>query len=132
MAIFRQVSKHGYVRLWRRLPCGREISESRFVVEQVIGKKLDRKHIVHHIDGNSENNKNDNLIVLENRREHAIVHAKMRIVEAGGNPSTQAFCSRCGKIKSKEMFTTDSHRWNRKSLFCRPCENERLKKYRSM
>lgn len=44
--------------------------EHRFVMEKVIGRKLSRKEMVHHIDGNKTNNDPENLILVGDLREH--------------------------------------------------------------
>jgi hypothetical protein len=47
----------------------------RVIAEQVLGRKLRRKEIVHHKDRNKLNYDPSNLEVLKNRREHAKEHA---------------------------------------------------------
>lgn len=45
---------------------GRQIREHRYIMQQYIGRKLEKWEHVHHIDGNSMNNKITNLIILSN------------------------------------------------------------------
>ncbi len=45
----------------------------RYLMEQKLGRHLNRNECVHHIDGNPRNNSLDNLIVLT-RSEHARLH----------------------------------------------------------
>jgi hypothetical protein len=49
---------HGYI--WRQLP-GRRVYEHRYVMEQHLGRKLERWETVHHKDGDKANNELDNL-----------------------------------------------------------------------
>ena len=47
----------------------------RLVAENKIGRKLRPGEIVHHIDGDKQNNSPENLMVLENQRVHAALHS---------------------------------------------------------
>lgn len=50
----------------------------RTVAEQKIGRPLKPGEVVHHIDGNKENNDPENLIVISSQAEHARLHAAER------------------------------------------------------
>lgn len=68
------IDKDGY-RLIRSNghPAAREtgyVLEHRLVMEQKIGRYLDKKEVVHHIDGNKLNNHPDNLELFEENRIH--------------------------------------------------------------
>lgn len=41
-----------------------------------MGKKLDSKHPVHHVDGDVKNNSNNNLVVCEDAGYHYLLHRK--------------------------------------------------------
>ena len=56
----------------------------RTIAEQKIGRPLRPGEIVHHIDGNKRNNSPENLEVLENQREHFLIH-KQRWESKGGD-----------------------------------------------
>lgn len=56
----------------------------RTIAEQKIGRPLRQGEIVHHIDGNKRNNSPENLEVLENQREHFLIH-KQRWESKGGD-----------------------------------------------
>lgn len=47
------------------------------VVEEKLGRKLTQTEVVHHIDGNKQNNHIDNLYVFENRKQHANSHVSL-------------------------------------------------------
>ena len=51
-------NRHGYVR------------EHRLVVEKVLGRYLTPREVVHHIDGNKQNNRPDNLQVYGSNGKH--------------------------------------------------------------
>jgi len=44
--------------------------------ERLLGRKLKKGEVVHHIDGNRRNNSLDNLMVFPNQAEHARFHVK--------------------------------------------------------
>ena len=50
----------------------------RVIAEQMLGRKLKKGEIVHHIDGNKMNNDSKNLMVLKSQAEHARLHIKNR------------------------------------------------------
>ena len=57
--------------------------EHRVVAERMLGRKLKKGEIVHHIDGNKRNNVEDNLIVLPSQSEHAKLHMREKKLWGG-------------------------------------------------
>ena len=53
---------------------GKTVSYPKYLVEQTLGRDLDKNETVHHIDGNPANNSLDNLQVIS-RKEHCRSHA---------------------------------------------------------
>ncbi len=54
------------------------VAEHRLVIEEQSGELLDRKLVVHHIDGSRDNNNLENLQVL-NRKEHSRLHRLQKL-----------------------------------------------------
>lgn len=48
----------------------RQVSEHRLVMEAKIGRYLDRKEVVHHVDGDPMNNHPDNLVLFGDNGDH--------------------------------------------------------------
>lgn len=71
----------GYVHTVRRKD-GSYVSKHRYVIEQLLGRKLKTSEIVHHIDMNKENNNENNLHLFSNGNEHGLCHGSLnKIVE---------------------------------------------------
>lgn len=51
----------------------------RVVAEKILGRKLRKGEVVHHVDGNYRNNHPDNLMVFKSQKEHAAWHAKLNL-----------------------------------------------------
>ena len=49
---------------------GRYVAEHRLVMENKLGRYLDRSEVVHHIDGNATNNSESNLMLFGSNAEH--------------------------------------------------------------
>lgn len=63
---FPMTKNGGYVRLHR------------LVMAKSLGRCLKTEEIVHHVDGNLENNKKENLKLFKNNGEHTSSHYKLR------------------------------------------------------
>lgn len=63
------------------------VRETILIIEAIIGKYLPITAIIHHIDENSLNNQNTNLIVCESNAYHKLLHKRMRAFIACGYAS---------------------------------------------
>jgi len=54
------------------------VREQRLVMEAKLGRYLTPEEVVHHIDGDKENNDPDNLMLFANNGEHTRFHAEQR------------------------------------------------------
>ena len=65
---------NGYIReynpLHPRADCRGLVAQHRLVMERHLGRFLSRKEVVHHIDGNKQNNHIDNLELFASQAEH--------------------------------------------------------------
>lgn len=94
----------------------------RLRAELAIGKPLPPGVQVHHPD-EDPGNPQARLVICQDAAYHALLHVRMRIVRAGGNPNTDRICSACHRVKPMAMFSpirssaTDFYR------ICRECQS---------
>lgn len=72
------------------------IGEHILIAEKALGKYLPNGAEVHHIDENKLNNRNNNLVICQDRAYHMLLHQRMRALKACGNPNWR-HCRRCKK-----------------------------------
>lgn len=92
------------------------------IAEKALGKPLPRGAEVHHADGDTHNNQNSNLVICQGRAYHMLLHARMRIRAAGGNPDAQRICYCCKKLVLREDIN--------KANACRWCHRENVRLYK--
>lgn len=74
------------------------------LVEKMLGRRLPSNAVVHHINRNRKDNRNSNLVVCQDQAYHMIIHQRMRVLGAAGNPNTDKICSRCRVVKPRSDF----------------------------
>jgi hypothetical protein len=76
------------------------VYEHRLVAEKKLGRKLRKNEMIHHVDGNKKNNKEENIEVVKDNLEHFFFHrktnGKARRIPGEGNPWIKCACG-CGK-----------------------------------
>lgn len=60
------------------------VLEHRLVVAHAIGRPLNNKEVVHHIDGDKKNNTLSNLIIFKNNSDHIKHHAELKRINQNG------------------------------------------------
>lgn len=97
----------------------------RVVVEQILGRPLAGEECVHHLNEIKSDNRPENLVVCPTQAYHLLLHARQRIVNAGGHPDKHRICAICRALLPKTDFTTNKQTWDGRFGNCRKCENTR-------
>ena len=69
------IDVEGY-QICTRLGENRNKKIHRIIMEKIIGRKLLKNEVVHHVDGNRSNNNTSNLILMT-KSEHSSLHSKL-------------------------------------------------------
>lgn len=90
------------------------------IAEAALGHTLPDGVEIHHVDGNGRNNAHSNLVICQNKAYHKLLHRRMRIKAAGGNPNSERICQLCRKVKPLAEMVGDG-----RYPQCRQCARER-------
>lgn len=74
----------------------------RLRAEHALGRPLKGTETVHHADGTVD--RDAPLVICPDQAYHMLLHRRMRIVQAGGNPDTESYCSGCKVCKPLGQF----------------------------
>lgn len=100
------------------------VCEHVLVVERALGRLLPSSVAIHHVNEIKSDNRNCNLVVLQNQGEHIELHARLRVLRAGGDPWTQRMCCVCHQPKAFGEFYAPKDR--RISSRCKQCSRDRF------
>lgn len=73
--------------------------------EKALGHKLPPGAEVHHVDGNKA--ADAQLVICPSKAYHRLLHVRMRVQDAGGNPNTQRICGTCQSLRLIEEMAMD-------------------------
>lgn len=97
---------------------GRPQTVHRIRAERALGKPLPSGAQVHHVDGTRRDD--SVLVICQDHRYHKLLHQRMRVIAAGGNPNTDKLCPRCG-IQPQHLFGPNQKHGDGLSSYCRSC-----------
>ncbi len=102
------------------------------IAERALGRSMPVGAEVHHADGNSHNNSNGNLVICQDRAYHQLLHVRMRVKAAGGNPDTDKWCCTCKQTKHKSRFYRLTASTDGLAPACSECQKKAQRKGRRM
>jgi Pyruvate/2-oxoacid:ferredoxin oxidoreductase delta subunit len=98
------------------------VYEHILVAEKKLGRNLLPKEVIHHIDGNVENNDPANIEILPNHSAHKRLHDQIRLLKSGIDRNKEKQCAKCKQIKPLDNFSPTTNRGNATlSSYCKPC-----------
>ncbi len=121
----RKVTPGGYVYLYTRghhRGGGIYAAEHILVVERAIQKELRTTAVVHHINGQRTDNRNENLVACHDSAYHMLIEARTRSYRATGRPDSVK-CWVCGEYGA-DVLKKARHNTLRRAGYHRTCEVE--------
>ena len=106
---------------WRFKKDGREFRAHILIAEAALGRKLKLSEIVHHVDCDRSNNKPGNLVLCPSQAYHALIHQRMRALDASGNAGFRK-CKYC-KNYNDPATMSEHKRKDGSDFHHRECEN---------
>jgi hypothetical protein len=92
----------------------------RLRAQQALGRPLPAGVIVHHADGSRD--PWAPLVICESQAYHGLLHRRMRVKAAGGDPNTQRICCSCKLLLLKTAFSAKASQFDGLRKTCRRCE----------
>jgi len=90
----------------------------RLVAEKALGKPLPPNAVVHH-QGDAPA---AGLVICQDQSYHGLLHRRLKVLRAGGDPNIDKVCSRCRCVKSQTLFGANKSTHDGLSTRCRDCQ----------
>jgi len=119
------IDKNGYRRV---RGSGKFRLEHRMIVEEAIGRKLVEGEVVHHINGDRQDNRKENLHVCT-ASEHRLIHVRQDALNECGNPDWRK-CIYCSIYDDPAHMSVVSGKGTRYHRACAAAYQRKLKSNR--
>lgn len=84
------------------------------------GRPLPKGAHVHHVDRDTDNPQ-ARLVICQDAAYHHLLHVRMRVRDAGGDPNTEKVCASCRDVKPFEAFNRDRNSADGRGHRCTTC-----------
>lgn len=112
---------------------GKKIRLHRILAEKALGKPLPIGAVIHHHNKDRMDASPDNLVICQDAKYHKLLHTRMRIREAGGNPNSHRICSCCKKVLPLNCFGNLKRNASGKKCYCKRCACDKsMARYRKI
>lgn len=101
------------------------VFEHILIAEKALGKLLPLNAEIHHANEKTGDNRNENLVICQDRKYHKLLHFRMRLLSLGADPDTEYICGRCQSVKPLAEFHNHAGRPNGKCNQCKACSSKR-------
>lgn len=92
----------------------------RVLAEKALGRTLPPNAVVHHADGT--NQLGGTLVICQSHGYHMLLHSRMRVKAAGGDPNSEFLCHYCHQLKPLAAMCPPPKRAP-SAKWCRECVN---------
>ena len=93
--------------------------EHRIRAERALGRPLPPGAQVHHLDGTKQ--EGAPIAICQDASYHKLLHVRMKIRAAGGDPDLDHWCSRCQQPLPRTEFGRSVHQHRQLDFYCRAC-----------
>lgn len=126
-ASHRCLTDRGYVKIYspghRLQGADGWVKEHFLVADSIVGEVFQpsKGHVIHHVDGNPQNNVPNNLVLCESQGYHQLIHKRARAFYACGDPLKHK-CQVCQGYSNPEDLVRKGH-----NTFHEACYRQRMK-----
>lgn len=93
----------------------------RVQAEIALGRLLKPTEQVHH-------HNQTQLVICQSHAYHGMLHARTRVLRAGGDPDSEIQCCRCAIVKPFDSFGPSKQAWHGHNVICKACDSARNSK----
>jgi hypothetical protein len=97
------VREGGYLLITKN---GKSEKKHRIIIKKILGHEINKRHPVHHFDGNGGNNENHNLVLCESQFYHGLLHKRAKALKECGH-ADWLMCRYCKEYDSPNNLYTE-------------------------